>query len=558
MTIKSSKEKFRVIILCLYFVFFLFLSQSAWADKILLKNGNTLEGRIEKENDEAVWFELKLRTGRGQTKILRSEIKSIESNVGSLETKSQGWEQFDSDSHRELKGVDNQAKTNEMMKKIPFFVLGGIFITLIIWLFLKIRVKRKEIRELSVSAIPSSTAAVNPQEIKTAVFKRPLGVKLIWLLLGFWAVFSFLFGLMCNSLAMNKVILNFKEGFRLSLCMSFNIVLPIFLFILAFGLFYLRNWARIILIIFLIFGIGEMSLSWVLKKNLTATLSQAFLQGTKQGFDVKELIENPKLISLPSFKKPLNESAGHKKGKGFDQTKHLVFALFYLLLILYLYREKTKKAFQEARQYKLSGLIKKKRLLTALCFIFILGFLGDKLYQYAFIRFSHDAHFFMRPAKSEGIIKKDTSRLKDFQEYSDLGYRFYLPKDMKRMEDPLSLVSTFFDKEKGRLFSISKLSQGEYELFTAMNYARWNPILLLFKLIMPHSGKTISIQKIIFEKQEGIMSVSFNAQRDYKTFVFYLKDKQDNAIECLFAGKSSDSFTEEKNILNMAAFIEEK
>ncbi len=468
MLIKLDKGKFKVIVFGLYFVFFLFLLQCAWADKILLKNGNTLEGTIEKKNDEAVWLELKLKTGRGQTKILRSEIKSVESSVRNLETKSSGWEQFD-DSRRELKGADNQAKTNKMMKEILFFVLGGIFITLLIWLFLRIRLKREKNCELSVSAISSPTAAANPAiVVKAAGFKRPLGVKLIWLLVSFWAVLYFLLGLMCNSLAMNKVIFNLKE-IKLFLFVSFNIVLPVFLFILAFCLFYLRNWARIILIILLISGIGETSLSWVLKRNLTAIFFQTFFQGTKQGFDAKELIGVSKLIYPASFKKNLNEFSGHKKGENSDQTKSLVSALFYLFLILYLYRKKTKKAFQEARGYKLSCLIKKKRLFTAFCLIFILGFLGDKLYQYAFIRFSHDAYFFMRPVKAKGVIKKDTSQLRDFQEHSVLGYRFYLPPDMKEGEGSLSLISTFFDKEKSRVFSINKLSQGEYDLFAAMS-----------------------------------------------------------------------------------------
>jgi hypothetical protein len=47
----------------------------SWAESVKLKNGNTLRGKIIKEDDEAIWLETAYSTGKGVAKIKKTEIE---------------------------------------------------------------------------------------------------------------------------------------------------------------------------------------------------------------------------------------------------------------------------------------------------------------------------------------------------------------------------------------------------------------------------------------------------------------------------------------------------
>ena len=65
---------------CLFFflnfiVLGLIWAQFSWAESVKLKNGNTLRGRIIREDEEAIWLETSYSTGKGVAKIKKTEIE---------------------------------------------------------------------------------------------------------------------------------------------------------------------------------------------------------------------------------------------------------------------------------------------------------------------------------------------------------------------------------------------------------------------------------------------------------------------------------------------------
>lgn len=69
---------------CLFFFFgFIVLglihAQFSWAESVKLKNGNTLRGKIIREDEEAIWLETSYSTGKGVAKIKKTEIEEYAS-----------------------------------------------------------------------------------------------------------------------------------------------------------------------------------------------------------------------------------------------------------------------------------------------------------------------------------------------------------------------------------------------------------------------------------------------------------------------------------------------
>jgi len=69
---------------CLFFplgfiVLGLIWAQFSWAESVKLKNGNTLRGRIIREDAEAIWLETSYSTGKGVAKIKKTEIEEYAS-----------------------------------------------------------------------------------------------------------------------------------------------------------------------------------------------------------------------------------------------------------------------------------------------------------------------------------------------------------------------------------------------------------------------------------------------------------------------------------------------
>jgi len=70
----------KLILKYLLIILSLALLPMARAETVNLKNGNSFDGRIVKEDDEAVWLEFAVGVGKGETKILKSEIATIEAD----------------------------------------------------------------------------------------------------------------------------------------------------------------------------------------------------------------------------------------------------------------------------------------------------------------------------------------------------------------------------------------------------------------------------------------------------------------------------------------------
>lgn len=499
--------------------FFIFL-QPLFADKVLLKNGNTLEGKIIQEEGNALWLEMRIGKGSGRTKISKATIKSIEASPDILET-----------SPVPIKAPVISAQTGQSpqvpMHGIPKEKKKALYLLLGVFLFIFI--------------LPP----IFLSKIIKAYLERPLGIKIISFWLNYCAVGYLLAGLMLVSLAGNDILFSFK-GIDFFVFLFLAIGIPLFLFIVFAGFFYLREWARITVTILFVAGILGIGAQGLFKKDFPAHYLQSFWQKAQ-----KELpLENINLASGGQFLKE------HIKIP--DAELKWGSMVFLFLLILYLSRRKIQEAFLEASQQRLSNSIHWARLFLGLIFILVAGFFVDRLYQYACISLSGDPNLFVHPKSSKGVIVKDPALLKEFRSHQALGYHFFLPNGMQELKQSDTSV-VFADRLRGRSCILTKEPALYYQAVTRAYYAQWNPMLLILRSISRFgTGRHMVLQEIEFTRYKGIFSIYIDDARALTLFMVDLKDVHDydNALECTFIGKTEDSFMESENIASILAFIE--
>ncbi|MFH1771546.1 MAG: hypothetical protein ABH872_01905 [Candidatus Omnitrophota bacterium] len=85
------KDFFRIFSLVVFSFYFLFLTQSVSAEKIVLKNGNIINGQIVRETEDAVWVKIAYRRGTGEITIKKDELHSIGSKIFSSQSAGLGF-----------------------------------------------------------------------------------------------------------------------------------------------------------------------------------------------------------------------------------------------------------------------------------------------------------------------------------------------------------------------------------------------------------------------------------------------------------------------------------
>lgn len=499
-----------------YFIFFALyfcFVQPAWADRVYLKNGNILEGRIVEEKKEFIILEFNLENGSGNTTVLNSQIKSIEKATLSDLKKEKIAVPFKQE--EPLSSPKRQEDPEkEYRRTILLFSLipAGLFVLSFVSLFLSSRIVRAE-------------------------FSRPLGIKLICFYLNTVNIILILWGLMLVSLAANKVFFDF-EGMKLIIFYVFTLGTPVVLSALGIGLFYLKNWARIILIVLLFMGLLGEAFSFLSKKDFAGDFfhgfyQQAAEQASKAG---SNLPENPQRLI------PFNVNAS------------FIFVSFLLLCALYFFRKGTTKAFSDAAQFKKPTHVSRQGLILCLIIVIISLLVGNKAYQLGWKKFFNSPDLFARPLKSQGAIKTDDRLLRDLKEYRALGFNFYLPAGMEKMAGARADTVTLLDKKTMRVFSLDRMSEMEYRVSRVSLYARWNPVLLSFKVLSaPYLGNLVSLKEVKFEQGEGIMRIS--EKELSRNYYFILKNKSGDNLSCMFVVPDKDSLLDEKRILAMVSAI---
>lgn len=507
--------------LFIFFIVFFCFVQSAWADKVYLKNGNVLEGRVIEEKKDSIILEFNLENGSGNATILNSQIKSIEKTPLTVLKK----EKISAPLKQEerLSSPKRQEDLEKKYQRIIIIILlipACIFLLSFVSLFILNRVFRAE-------------------------FSRPLGIKLVSFYLNTLNIVFTLFGLMFTSLAANRVILDFK-GINLLIFYLFVLGVPLLLFILLAGLFYLRNWARILAIILLALGLVSAVASLTVKKDLAAGFFHDFYQKATQQFSGELQQFSRELKGFPLV--PVAEA------DLFSPNAAFISVLFCLLLILYFFRKETKKAFSDAGQLKKPFSVSWQGLILCLIVGLITLSVGNKLYQEGWKQAFHNQNLFVRPGKSKGILKTDEALLQNLKRYQALEFSFYLPAEMERMSGVKADTVTFLDKKTLRVFNLSRMMEMEFRVSKVSLCARWNPILLSLRILSsPYLGNLLSIKEVKFEQKEGIMQIS---TKDVdKIYYFLLRNKKGDNLSCMFVTPEKDSFLDEKRIIAMVAAI---
>jgi hypothetical protein len=476
---------------------FLILTSPAWADRILLKSGGEIEGEIIEEAEEYVV--LSILGGKGKTRLKKEDIASIEKTPSpkKIQPGSPVKREITSSSRemKSLKEIFSSVKQKKIYKIIPP-VVAALLLVYIILIFI--------------------------------MRGRPLGVKLICLLAGPFILISFLFGLMMLSFILNKVFITL-EGVDLFVFLLVSLGIPTCLLLAGLGLFYLRNWARIILIVFLISGILNGTVSLIFQRDLIGD----YIRG-KVATATAPLQDKGLPLSPPKPGEPSSRMAG------------FINILIFLLGLLYFIKPRTKKFFSPEKRPD----IPKCRLIIILA---ILLFLGDKAYQQLFIRLTHNPYLFARPQKIR-VADKDIEVPRGYRDTGALGVRFYLPSGMVRLRKGIPGLVSFADGEKGRIFIMNKIPHQEYRLLSAVERARWNPVLLILKATSPSGGRLISYKEVHLPQGRGIIKGHLRGKRNIKSFQFILGLKR-GKVQGIIAGKKNDEFVNEKTVLNMLSLL---
>lgn len=518
----------KIKILFLFILVFLVFQQLARADKVLLKNGSIFEGQIVKEDSETIWLQLFPEKGSGEIQFLKAQIESIERTPLQEETRKAIPEKEETRKAIPEKKDDSSARSVKNAgtdKPEGFIKKGAIYLGLLLAPVI-----------LSLLIMPFASLI----QTRLRHLKRPPGLTFIFLLTGGWAILTLCCGLMLASLEINGLAFNFR-GKNLIIFLIVDIGIPVFLFLLALGIFYLRKWARIGLIIILGIVLLEGSLSLAFRKDFTREFLADFIaKGTEEPDKaIQKIYEKTGDV----FGKPYS----YQEESRFEPIRKSGHILFPLLFLLYLIRKPVREAFNQAKRYELTDIIDKRRLIVALFSVLLLCFLADRGYQYMFKRFTQRTDLFVRPARSEGVIKQEGAllKIKDFHRYGISGYQVYLPSGMERLDDDVDFTATLLNMEANRIFSISKMGEGEYKWLRACLYARWNPVLLISKSIAsPPGRKLASIKEVDFENRKGVLEIL--TEEDTKSMRFRLRDDKGQCIECFLSGDEGDRFVDEE------------
>lgn len=510
--------------LFLFFAIFFCLFQSAWADKIYLKNGNVLEGNVVEEDSNSVLLDFALDAGSGNTRIKKLDIESIEKGsfkapaVNSSKDKA-----VNAGSKQEP--ASNLSKSQEDLQKVPKeYQKGILLITLSI---------------LAGFLLLSFAALFFLSKIARAKFGRPFCIKIACFYLSGISIFYILLGLMFVSLAANRVIFDFK-GINLFVFYFFMLGVPILLFILMAGLFYLKNWARISAVVLLGLGLVNGIITLASKKDFTTSYFSGFYQKATQQFGSQ----------LERFSQPQADIGT------FNPRATFISVFLFLLIILYFFRKETKNSFSEAGQFKEPISIDKRWLILFSALFLITAFTGNKIYQEGWKGFFHNPYLFMRPSKAGGVMKENDLFSKGLIEYQALDHYLYLPPGMEKKHLPVaeSKFNTvlFLEKNRNISFIISEIGEEEYRITIASFYARWNPLLIILK---PRSisEKLLSVKTFKFKDREGIMERG--TTEDVTDYRFTFKTDKSEYMQCTFMVRDKVYSFDEQRVLDVIAAI---
>lgn len=349
----------RIIALVIFICFLFIFCAYAKADKVLLRNGNTLEGKIIREDSDALWFEIYMESGSSKTKISKSRIKSIEHSEIIEPSRAKTAQPYG-----KLGPRLSQKEIEESVKKLKMAVaaMAGLF--------------------FAVLAIPFFILNL----LSKIKLERPFGFKIICLWVSYSTVLLFLAGVMNIVLGMKGGAFDFKSG-NTFIFLLLNIGIPFCVFTLLIGLVYLRWWGRIFLIILLILGIAAQAAELAFKKNLIGAAVGASWQN----------IGSRWLSAFRLQRNPLGAA-----------TKWYAITLF-VLMLLYLNRKQVRDAFVQASQYKLSQIIGKTRLIITSLVIAILIFAVDKSYKPALRKLTENPYFITFQEVLKGAAMKQSS-----------------------------------------------------------------------------------------------------------------------------------------------------
>lgn len=298
----------------IFLLFFAALVQSGWADKIYLKNGNVLEGRVAEEKPDSILFEYYLEGGKGHAKIKKTEIKSIEKGTpvflkkDKIITRSELWAQ---------------------RENIKYAVLATFFILSLVSLLTVNKILRVEI-------------------------DRPFGIKISCLFLNALNFAIIFLDFLLVLPAIKGEIFNFKAP-ALFILTFLGLGIPVSLSLLIFGLFYLRKWARRTWIILLATCLLTATGVFITQKNTVTGFCCNIHQKIIQEVETKK----PRLYANI---KEIFGDFGVSKTEDYKDAR-IVFIVCSVILLFFLYflREKTKAAFTEASQYKIVSFGKKQK-----------------------------------------------------------------------------------------------------------------------------------------------------------------------------------------------------
>ncbi len=328
----------RIIGLAIFICFLFIFCSYVRADKVLLKNGNTLEGKIIKEDSDAVFLEVYMESGSSKTKISKSKIRSVEYSEILEPHRPKAPQPYRNVSAR-LSPKEIEVSVKKL--RIVIIVMAGLFFTLLSLPFFILNL------------------------ISKIKLEKPFGFKIICVWVSYASVLLSIVGVITINSGMKGVL---------------TIGIPLCAFILLAGLVYLRWWGRILLIILLILGIATQAAELVLKKDLIGNIAEASWQKIAQKYH----IENTSLIQ--GIEKLAQQNPLGPAAKWYMIT-------FFVLMLLYLNRKQVSDAFAQASQYKLSQIIGKTRLIVTLLVIAILIFIVDKSYKPILMKLTRNQYF---------------------------------------------------------------------------------------------------------------------------------------------------------------------
>lgn len=341
----------------------------------MLKNGNTLEGKIIQEDSDALWLEVYWDSGTIKTKISKAKIESIEQSsveippTVSPRTKA-SKSRLTTKPSQPAQTVDFPQTAESGIKKIKIalgVIAGLFFIFLSLPYFIVSKINRVQL-------------------------VRPMGIKIICLWLSYGTVMALLAGGLAGYSGSHGVVGDINPAIAISM--------SLFFFIVLIGVFYLRRWARLLLIILFVFGFFETAAEITLKRKIAGEFSRAHTQEDSLEYRSQK-------AGLPQeiyFSKGA-EGAAIRKIFAMAEAWRWYVCIVCLAGILYLTRKQVTDAFVRAEQFGLGQIISAKRLSIVIILLACAAVAIYKLYPYGLNRLKQDATFVSFQEKLGWVIK---------------------------------------------------------------------------------------------------------------------------------------------------------